>query len=73
MKRSAVWLSLGLLACTTQVWAQTPASVRTAAAIASSAGSIERGDRAENRFDRRGDRVDQPPGPCIESRGKARP
>jgi len=55
MKHGAVWLSLGLLVCTTQVWAG-PAE-RT----------DRRGDRIEHRLDERGDRIES----RLDRRGAA--
>ena len=66
MKRSAVWLSLGLLACTTQVWAQDAGERADRRGDRIERRLDQRGDRAENRLDRRGDRVDTPPGPRFE-------
>ena len=57
MKRSAVWLSLALLACTTQVSAD-PAERAYSRGDRIEQRLDQRGDRAENRLDMRGDRID---------------
>ena len=73
MKRSAVWLSLGLLACATQaLGADPPPSVPTAVATASSTGSISAAT-AQRTGSTVAATASTPPGPRRRSRGSARP